>query len=190
MTNNLEGYPGRVKGLLKTMIQVLLLTSYLQKPSCPWVTIPLASACAPIATPKFSLCWRTFESLCSQYRILQGDVCANSSWGIPCVCKSATRREAWSKGTGSVRGLQCWGRTCSGHRLGRPFFCNLSYSQIGFHPVPQRNGGELPQTCKRNRKNVKCSNAQLLHPGWCFFSRILRKNYVCQGLLSAPQKTK
>lgn len=32
MTTNLEGYPRSVKGLLKTMTQVLLLTSYLQKP--------------------------------------------------------------------------------------------------------------------------------------------------------------
>lgn len=89
-----------------------------------------------------------------------------------CMCKLFLRNSlcvqtcnptgSMEQGTGSLRGLQCWGRTCSGDSLGHPFFCNLSYSQIGFHPVPQRNGGELPQSCKRDRKNVITHNSCIL----------------------------
>lgn len=51
----------------------------------------------------------------------------------------------------------------------------------GFHPLPQRNGGELPQTCKRDggwgdNVSIKCNNAQLTHPGLCFFSTTRPKN--------------
>lgn len=42
----------------------------------------------------------------------------------------------------------------------------------------------------KGQKNVKCNNTQLPHPGGWYFSWILHKNYVCQGLLSAPQKNK
>lgn len=67
------------------------------------------------------------------------------------MCKSATRQK--TRGGTAFRGMQP-GHTCAALRPGAPVLLQ-SHSQISFHPLPQRNRGELPQTCKRDRKKKK-----------------------------------
>lgn len=128
-------------------------------------------------------CWKTFKSFVwSVQNIVRWCMCKLFLRNSLCVqiC-NPTESTAYSKGGGSFTGLPRWRCLCSVNGHGHPFFYNLTYSKISFHPIPQRKGGELPQTCKRDRKKgnfpTKVNNAQLTHPGLCLFSLTLPKNY-------------
>lgn len=168
---------------------MLLLTSYLQEPSCPLDHRTSASTCAQTATPSF-LC---AEGRSNPYAVSTDYCKVMYVQTLPeefFMC--ANLLPSGKHGTG---GPAAWGAAVLGMHVqwSQPWASILLQSLLltsRFSSCTPKKWRELPQTWKRDRKHVKCNNTQLLHPGWYFFSRILHKNYACQGLLSAPQKTK
>lgn len=150
---DLKGDPGRLNSFLK-YYDTSAPTHLAPETNCVCrITITFACMCAQTITLKLSFCAEELSNpLFGRYRILQrGDACANSSWGILCVCKFATWQKAWH----AARGVTASGAVALGMCMQRyrhsPLFCKLTYSHADFHPAPRRKGGELPPTCKRDR---------------------------------------
>lgn len=99
---DLKGNPGRLNSFFK-YYDTSAPAHLAPETNCVCrITITFACTCAQTITLKLSFCAEELSNpLFGRYRILQrGDACANSSWGILCVCKFATWQKAWHAARG------------------------------------------------------------------------------------------
>lgn len=119
------------------------------------------------------LCWRTFKSLIrSVQNIARWFICKLFLRNSLCANLQLDRKQ----GEGQLSG-DAAGHTCAALRPGAPVLLQ-SHSQISFHPLPQRNRGELPQTCKRDREKKK---------GLMFPQNVIMHNSHIQVCVSSHQ---